>query len=150
MEKLDHLSIMLNRRTTGKKYENFVINSIYTKLSNPDLIPITQQYVKNINYSAGNKKKYYLLDLYFPQLRYGIEVDESHHLVEENRISDSIRAEDILSSIQCEQGRIAIYNKNGTIKTYDDVNDQINKQVKYINNFTAVQLTCQIFKKPWS
>lgn len=56
MEKLDHLSIMLNRRTTGKKYENFVINSIYTKLSNPDLIPITQQYVKNINYSAGNKK----------------------------------------------------------------------------------------------
>ena len=56
---------MLNRRTTGKKYENFVINSIYTKLSNPDLIPITQQYVKDINYSAGNKKKVLLIGFVF-------------------------------------------------------------------------------------
>ena len=56
MEKLEHLALMLNRRTKGKKYENFVINSIYTKIANPDLIPITQQYVKNPNYSESNKK----------------------------------------------------------------------------------------------
>ena len=58
MEKLEHLALMLNKRTKGKKYENFVVNSIYTKISNPDLIPITQQYVKNPNYSDTNRKKY--------------------------------------------------------------------------------------------
>lgn len=137
MEKLEHLSIMLNRRTKGKKYENFIINSIYTKISNPELIPITQQYVKNANYSSGNSKKYYLLDLYFPQLNYGIEVDESHHLNEKNRAQDILRAEDILNSIQCEQGRISIYQENGNLKTYDEVNDDINKQVKHIQKLIA-------------
>lgn len=116
MEKLEHLALMLNKRTKGKKYENFVINSIYTKIANPDLIPITQQYVKNPNYSETNKKKYYLLDLYFPQIKYGIEVDKSHHLAEENIILDEIRAEDVLSAIQCEEGRIAIFNSDGSQK----------------------------------
>lgn len=129
MEKLEHLAVMLNKRTKGKKYENFVINSLYTRLSNPNLIPVTQQYVKNTNYSKNNKKRYYLLDLYFPQLKYGIEVDEIHHLNEENSLLDEIRAEDILGSIQCEEGRIAIYNEDGTPKTYDEVNAQINYQV---------------------
>ncbi|MDQ0289512.1 AbaSI family restriction endonuclease [Oligosphaera ethanolica] len=134
MDKLEHVSIMLNRRTKGKRYENFVINSIYTKLSNPELIPITQQYVRNKNHSVTNSKKYYLLDLYFPQLQYGVEVDESHHLSDESRINDEIRAEDILSSIQCKQGRIAIYNDNGSLKAYDEVNKQINREVNIINN----------------
>lgn len=148
MNKLEHLAIMLNRRTRGKKYENFVINSIYTKLSNSELIPITQQYVKNTNYSVDNNKKYYLLDLYFPQLQYGVEIDESHHLNEENRIMDEIRAQDILGSIQCEQGRIAIYNEDGSIKTYEKLNDQINKQVRYIKSliFERIKKTGQALK----
>ncbi|GAB6091742.1 AbaSI family restriction endonuclease [Spirochaeta dissipatitropha] len=141
MEKLEHLSIMLNRRTKGKKYENFIINSIYAKISNPELIPITQQYVKNTNAATMSKRKYYLLDLYFPQINYGIEVDESHHLCEENRIQDYLRAEDILGSIQCEQGRIAIYNDDGTLKTYDEVNDQINKQIIHIKKMITQKYT---------
>lgn len=139
MEKLEHLALMLNRRTKGKKYENFVINSIYTKISNPDLIPITQQYVKNPNYSNTNRKKYYLLDLYFPQLEYGIEVDESHHLAEDNILLDEIRAEDVLSAIQCEEGRIAIFNSDGTPKTYDEVNAQICEQVNYIKKLISLK-----------
>lgn len=139
MEKLEHLALMLNRRTKGKKYENFVINSIYTKIANPDLIPITQQYVKNPNFSDTNKKKYYLLDLYFPQLKYGIEIDESHHLSSENIILDEIRAEDVLTAIQCEEGRIAIFNSDGTTKTYDEVNAQICEQVKYVQKLISLK-----------
>ena len=148
MDKLEHLSIMLNRRTRGKKYENFVINSIYSKLSNPELILITQQYVKNINYTV-NKQKYYLLDLYFPQLHYGVEVDECHHLSDEHRIKDEIRAEDILGSIQCEQGRIAIYNQDSSLKTFDEVNDQINKEVKYIKNLILETIKITGKKLKW-
>ena len=127
MEKIEHIALMLNRRTKGKKYENFIINSLYSKLSNPELIPVTQQYVKS------NKNKYYLMDLYFPQLNYGVEVDENHHLNKENTILDNIRAEDILSSIECEQGRITLFNENNSLKSYDEVNNQINDQVKIIS-----------------
>ena len=139
MEKLEYLALMLNKRTKGKKYENFIINSIYTKIANPNLIPITQQYVKNPNYSNENRKRYYLLDLYFPQLKYGIEVDESHHLAKENIIVDEIRAEDILSAIQCQEGRLAIFNVDGTQKTYDEVNAQICEQVSYVKKLISIK-----------
>ena len=59
-EQLDHIAYMFNVRTRGKKYENFIINAIYTKVGNPDLIPVTQQYVRDPN----DSNKYYLLDLY--------------------------------------------------------------------------------------
>jgi hypothetical protein len=137
MEKLEHISIMLNRRTKGKVYENFIVNAIYAKISNPELIPITQQYVKNTNYSSDNPKKYYLLDLYFPQLNYGIEVDEGHHVSEAGRLKDDIRADDILSAIQCEQGRISIYNRDGIIKKYEEIDFQIKNQVEYVKNLIS-------------
>lgn len=137
MEKLEHLALMLNRRTYGKKYENFVVNALYTKIANPDLVPVTQQYVKNKRYSKSNPRKYYLLDLYFPQLNYGIEVDENHHAKEENILLDKARAEDILASIQCEEGRIVVCNKDDTPKTIDEVNKQINAEVKKIKAMIA-------------
>lgn len=132
MEKIEHLALMLNRRTAGKKYENFVINAIYARIANPNLIPITQQYVKNKHCSKSNPRKYYLLDLYFPQLNYGIEVDEGHHLNKKNVDQDKNRAEDILASIQCDEGRITIYNKDGSLKTFDEVNEQINVEVEKV------------------
>lgn len=128
MEKLEHLTLMLNKRTKGKKYESFIIISLYARLSNPELIPITQQYVK----SNSDKNKYYLLDLYFPQLNYGVEVDEGHHLNDKNSISDVVRSEDILNSIECEQARITIFGKNGVKNTYDEINRQIDIQVNHI------------------
>lgn len=137
MEKLEHLALMLNRRTYGKKYENFIVNAIYTKIANPDLVPVTQQYVKNKRCTKTNPRKYYLLDLYFPQLNYGIEVDENHHAKEENILRDKVRAEDVLASIQCEEGRIIVCNKDGTPKTIDEVNAQINAEVKKIKAMVA-------------
>lgn len=85
MDKLEYLALMLNQRTNGKKYENFVINAIYARIANLELIPETQKYVKNPNYPDSDNKKYYLLDLYFPQLNYGIEVDEPVHEKQANQ-----------------------------------------------------------------
>lgn len=127
MDKMEHLALMLNKRTNGKDYENFVINSIYAKIANPNLIPITQQYVKN-------KNSYYLLDLYFPQINYGIEVDENQHNNPGNKKSDEKRAEYILTAIQCKEGRIAIFNADGTPKTYEEIEEKINEQVEIIKD----------------
>ena len=70
--KRDYLVKTLSR-TKRKDYENYVINAIWHKLNRLDIQPITQQYIKR---SDG---KYALLDLYFPQLNFGIECDEPFH-----------------------------------------------------------------------
>ena len=82
-ERLDHIAYMFNVRTNGKAYENFIVNAIYAKVGEPELMPVTQQFVKN----PRDHRRYYLLDLYFPQLRYGIEVDEEHHLEDAQDLS---------------------------------------------------------------
>lgn len=111
-EQLDHIAYMFNVRTKGKKYENFIVNAIYTKVGNPDLIPVTQQYVKNPN----DSRKYYLLDLYFPQINFGVEIDEGQHMSEEHQASDRERAEAIKNAIKCEEVRIPIVDKTTGVK----------------------------------
>jgi len=62
---------------TSKVYENYVINAIWNRIScetRSKLHPITQQCVKD---PSGN---HYLVDLYFPQLNLGVEVDEPQHI----------------------------------------------------------------------
>ena len=107
-EQLDHIAYMFNVRTKGKKYENFIVNAIYTKVGNPNLMPVTQQYVKNPN----DSRRYYLLDLYFPQINYGVEIDERQHMFDEHQASDKERAEAIKNAIQCEEARISIVDKS--------------------------------------
>ena len=123
---------MLNRRTNGKKYENFVINAIYAKVANPDLIPMTQKYVRNPNYPNSDNRKYYLLDLYFPQLNYGIEVDEPAHEKQSNQELDANRANDILDAVNCKIDRIKIGKDKKTLKTIENVNAQIDDKVEKI------------------
>ena len=88
-------------------------------------MPVTQQYVKN-----GNK--YYLLDLYFPQINFGVEIDEAHHLNEENKESDKVREEGIKTAIACEEVRIPIYNENGKKRSYKDICQDIDSVVELI------------------
>lgn len=126
MDKLEYISYMLNVRTKGKAYENFIVNAIYTKIGNPNLIPITQQYVK----SKKDSRNYYLLDLYFPQLKYGIEVDERQHRNQQQK--DKIRADNIKSAIQCEVDRIQIFTQKGKARSYTDICKDIDRVVKII------------------
>ena len=104
-ERLDHIAYMFNVRTKRKAYENFIVNAIYTKVGNMELMPITQQYVRNPN----DPRRYYLLDLYFPQINFGVEIDEGHHCNEVNQLKDEAREEAIKSAIECDEERIAIF-----------------------------------------
>ena len=121
-EQLDHIAYMFNVRTKGKKYENFIVNAIYTKVGNPDLMPVTQQYVKDPN----DLSKYYLLDLYFPQIKIAVEVDERQHTSEESQAADRERAEAIKNALQCDEIRISIVDKETKKnRSYAEICDDI-------------------------
>ena len=133
MDKFDYLAHMFNIRTNGKKYENFIINAIYNRVNNKELVPVTQQYVRNVN----DTRRYYLLDLYFPQINYGIEVDEGQHLSKINIYNDKERENAIKQAISCEEGRIAVFNADRTIKSLNEIEEQIDKQVARINELIS-------------
>ena len=133
-EQLNHIAYMFNVRTKGKKYENFIVNAIYTKVGNPDLMPVTQQYVRNPN----DSRKYYLLDLYFPQINFGVEIDEGQHMSEEHQTSDKERAEAIKNAIQCEEVRIPIVDKvTGQKRSYAEICNDIDIVVQKIKQKIA-------------
>lgn len=90
MDKRDYL-IKTFSRTKRKDYENYILTAIWHKLNNLDIKPVSQQYIKRKNGSHA------LMDLYFPQLYLGIEVDEAYH--KGNYEVDKLRMDDIIAAI---------------------------------------------------
>lgn len=78
-------------RTNRKYFENYVITRIIHGVNDPEVKYITQQYMKRPN-------GYALVDLYLPQLRMYVEVNELRHQYPECVVSDAIRRADIVSS----------------------------------------------------
>lgn len=138
-EQLDHIAYMLNVRTKRKAYENFIVNAIYTKVGNPELMPVTQQYVRNPN----DPRKYYLLDLYFPQINFGVEIDEGHHCNDVNQMLDEECEEAIKSAIECDEERIAIFieNEDGgwRKRSYEEICGDIDAIVAMIKSRIAAK-----------
>lgn len=88
--KLEYIARSLSR--TNKAYENYVINAIYAKLNNSNIEIVTQQYV----FASGHRR---LIDLYFPQIKVAVEVEEPYHKEENQRLRDKKRIEEINASI---------------------------------------------------
>ena len=133
VKRLDHIAYMLNVRTAGKKYENFIVNAIYSRVAEPELIPITQQKVSNPN----DVNKHYLIDLYFPQLKYGVEVDERYHLDADQQIKDEKREEVIKKQLGCELSRIRICDSKGETRSIEEINEDIEHIVKIVKSKIA-------------
>lgn len=133
--KSKYISEMLNKRTKGKDYENFVINQIYARIDNPELEIVTQKCVrptKSIDTKNLTKvgKNHYLIDLYFPQINFAIEVDEGHHENVENQFNDKQRENLIKGSVSCDIKRIKICRPGTKIpQNYDDIIQQIKEMV---------------------
>lgn len=120
--KLEYIARMFSR-AQNKVYENYVVTSIYHRINNFDLKPVTQQKV----ISSKDPTKYYLLDLYFPQINYGIEIDEPAHSHPAYQLHDIQRAEDVFASIKCKERVVKIETND-----LQDVNRQIEAIVKEI------------------
>lgn len=108
-------------RTKRKDFENYIVNAIWHRLERLDIQPVTQQYVKR---SDG---KWALLDLYFPQINYGIECDEEYHINNsENDLTRELTMEDMLSSFEETAGFIL-----RRVKAYEGI-DSIDEQIEQI------------------
>jgi len=93
IDKMEYL-----RETFGhmdnKTFENYVCNRLWAKIDDPNLKPVTQQYVKR-----NDNGRRALLDLYFPQIQAAVEVNEAHHLSSTAQQSDKIRQEEVKAAV---------------------------------------------------
>src|SRR5690606_23199633 len=82
------------RRSYKKKYENYVVSRIFHSVNRfEDVQMVTQQYVKR-------PEGFALTDLYFPQFKLHVEVDELHHEATKNIIEDNYRELDIINATE--------------------------------------------------
>ena len=130
--KLTYLSKILSK-IDKKGFETYVITRIWNKLDNLDVKIICQQYVKRDN-------GYALLDLYFPQINFGVEVNESHHNKPVQATDDEIRKRDVETAVGVELKVV------DCSKSIDEVHQQIDNIVAMINNRIAIASNF----KPWS
>lgn len=87
--------------------------------------------------------RYALIDLYFPQINYGIECDEKYHLEhdEEDRIR-TLSIEEMLDSVEETQGFIL-----RRVKAYESI-DSIENQINdIVHEIQTILINRQI--KPW-
>lgn len=127
--KLTYLSNIFSK-IDRKGFETYVIARIWNKLDNLDIEIVSQQYVEREN-------GYALLDLYFPQINYGVEVNEAYHLSQPEE--DKMRKKEVeiltgatIVTIDCS-------------KPIENVHQQIDKVVAEINNRIAQTANF----KPW-
>lgn len=122
-------------RGTQKKFETYVINAIYAKLNNPNLEIKTQQYV---NTKEGRR----FIDLYFPQLKIAIEINEGYHdnpwqKIQDKKRMDSIKLAILESTILDAENDIKFHTipivKNGVYIKLEELNNMINDVVNQIN-----------------
>jgi len=129
MDKMEYLKKQF-AHTKGKTFENYIINQLWAKVEDLGLYPITQQYVKR-------PKGYALLDLYFPQINFAIEVDECAHMEEKYKNSDELRMEEIFSSvidIEIERIKEGVYDE--VRHQINDITEKIKKKVAQCGPFT--------------
>ena len=138
-------------RTKRKDYENYVVNAIWNRINDSRLVPVSQQYVKDEN---GN---YYFIDLYFPQLKIGIECDEGYHSSHEQKVLDAEREATIIDVMKQVDGCDYIALHVDVTKTFEEVEEQINSHVNTIkakieelNVVDGWNLTTKEVKHGWS
>lgn len=118
------------KRTWNKKYENYCIERIIFKLDNSNLQFVTQQMFRRSNGHIA------LADLYFPQLKLTVEIDEKHHATQSE--ADKERTEEVLRQLEKletvvpfepEEKRIVVWD----VKSFEEMNERIDKIVDEIN-----------------
>lgn len=136
-EKREYIIKTLSR-TKRKDYENYVINSIWHKIDNLSLKPVTQQYIKRAD------GKYGLLDLYFPQINFGIECDEAHHkLYADEDSKRQLSMEEMLSTV--EETSDFILRRVDVDNSLEDIEFQIRNIVSEIKKVCDEKLVT-----PWN
>ena len=92
-------------KISHKKWELFIVSRIIHNLEDPEIEFSCQQAIK-----TKKRDKPYLTDLCFPQLKLYLEVHESYHENEKQKLTDKHRKREILDAINFEEKVIKAYN----------------------------------------
>lgn len=124
-------------KTNKKNYENYVVTRIIHGVNDPEVKFVTQQYI------SRGEKRYALRDLYLPQIKFHIEVDEARHEDDDAITADDVREKDIINSIDL----LPVKRVKATLPL-DELNKEIDKVVKRIRSLVADQKSRNKFT-PW-
>ncbi len=103
-DRLDYYATML-KKIRNKKYELLVISRIIHLLNDGDIEFTTQQLV------VAEEKRFHL-DLYFPQFKIAVEVDESYHSAENQVAKDKEREMAVIDAANVRFERIDASGKS--------------------------------------
>jgi len=110
---LDYFARMLQKIQT-KKHEVYAISRILHRLDDPEVELVAQQAVHTNDGLA-------LLDLYLPQFKVALEVDELHHIAEHSRAADKAREQRVLDLAELEFVRLGI----GQVRERDQFREKV-------------------------
>ncbi|CAH0123964.1 AbaSI family restriction endonuclease [Microbacterium foliorum] len=88
---VDYYGRML-RSVRGKKYEVYAVSRILHLLDDPEIEIVTQKPIRKPDGSMA------LLDLYLPQFKVGVEIDEGHHFAKGSPEADKLREQAVLEA----------------------------------------------------
>lgn len=134
--KLDFISRVL-QRTAGKRIEHYVISRIWHLLKNNEIKMIPQQYISRM------QARYALTDLYFPQIKLHVEINEPAHYFNEIIIRQDLerkmeierRTSHKLFIIDCRQ-------------EISNIHAQVDELISIITSDVNIQISNGVFK-PW-
>ena len=126
-KKLDELTYYakLLTKIRNKKYEFYVVSRIIHLLNDTEIQFTTQQLIRK------KDGKRYLIDLYFPQFKIAVEIDESHHL--SNEEADRAREREIISYVDVEFFRIKCDNNSNIESVHKRIDTLIDK-IRHLKN----------------
>jgi hypothetical protein len=117
-DELTYYSKLLSK-LQHKKYEFYVISRIIHLLNDTEIQFTTQQVVRKTD------GKRYIIDLYFPQFKLAVEVDENYH---DSQIeTDKLREREVIAYTEAEIVRICC-NHQASLKTvHSDIDNLVEK-----------------------
>lgn len=141
MTKAEYITNSLSK-INHKKWELYVISRIIHKLDDLDIEFICQQHILLENSSA-------FADMFFPQFNIYLEINESHHSKNKNKILDEIRRLEILRAIGAKQYQILTYievNEEVSDIKLSALNTKIDEFVSYLRDEKVKLLKKSLFK----
>ena len=126
MDKLDYIAKQFSK-ARNKKYEHYVVTRIWHTLNNLNVKFVTQQHVSLPNGRA-------LTDMYFPQLKLHIEVDERYH---QRQIAKDLQREaDIIAATEDQIERIDVSKGIEAVnERIDEIIDKIRFKIEITKDF---------------
>lgn len=126
----------------NKKWEFFIISRVIHLLSDDEVEFATQQIV-----NPPNSDTWYLTDLYFPQIGIHLEIDERHHLNQNEKDRD--RQRDIVGATDERIVRIKTFDSDGKTLSLDVIRSNVDAFVDLVRKKVLEQKKLGTFI-PWT